>query len=111
MADRPKKKTGGAARNADRRNGKAPKKHPKTPDVKQLTPEERAERDRRAAERRVEADKQRAKLEAQLERSRRARINRLHEQALALNRAFNDTRRREMSKPAADAIKRMVGIQ
>lgn len=43
MADRPKKKVQSGVVNPDRKNGKAPKKHPKIPKV--LTPEERAARD------------------------------------------------------------------
>lgn len=107
MADRPKKKQASGTRNDERRNGKAPKKHPKPQHV--LTDDERAERDRVNAERRINEELARAKMEAQVARQQRARINRLHEKALVLNRAFNDARRREMSKPAADAIKRMVG--
>jgi hypothetical protein len=136
MADRPKKKTASGTVNPDRRNGKAPKKHIKVPKVNtKLTDEERrtrrAEKDRIAAERRIKAeianvtaveDKKKAaadkKAEAAAEKAaqerrtehrRRAKINHLHEQALPLNRAFNEARRREMSKPAAEAIKRMVG--
>jgi len=109
MADRPKKKQSTGERNPDRKCGKAPKKHPKIP--KTLTPEEKAERDRVNAERRIAVELARAKMEATVERSRRARINHIHEKAIVLNRAFDDARRRELNKPVADAIKRMVGAK
>lgn len=111
MADRPKKKQISGQRNDERPCGKAPKKHIKTPKVKNLTDELRAERDRKAAERRVAADKARMREELEAERIQKARMAGLHRQAIILDRAFNDARRREMSKPAADAIKRMVGAK
>lgn len=111
MADRPKKKVQSGVVNADRPCGKAPKKHPKKQDVARLTDEQRAERDRRAAERRVAADKRKIKEELAAERRQRHYIAKRQEEAIKLNRAFDDARRREMAKPAADAIKRLVGVK
>lgn len=110
MADRAKKKLANPSNfNSDRPNGKAPKKHPKPQRV--LSDEERAERDRKAAERRIQRDQEHAQLIADEMARHRRFINRKHGEALKINRAFNAMKRREMSKPAADAIKRMVGTK
>ena len=98
MADRPKKKQQSGVRNPDRRNGKAPKKHPKL--QRTLTDEERAARD----EKRAAYERRKAEAERRAAKRQRDFINRKHAEALALHKVWLADQQRAR---AAEALRSM----
>lgn len=109
MADRPKKKVQTGQSNSVRPNGKAPKKHPKQPKVKQRTPEQIEARELAKVKRdaaRYDAWEKHQK--AAEEAARKERIRAADEAAEKLarkNRLSESQRRRAVAQQAADKIK------
>lgn len=98
MADRPKPKKATGERNTDRKSGKAPKKHPKTPASKGKSWEERE------AERKVRRAPLMAEYAAKIEAQKQAEEQRrLREQAAAEDKRKRKSRQSEAQRRRAEA--------